>query len=437
MPDNSVIMWFRRDLRLDDLPALVAAAAESPSVVPLFVVDPAFASAGETRLAHLHDCLADLDRTIRRRGGPGLLVRRGDPVRVVADVAAQARARTVFVTRDAAPYGRRRDADVKRALEADDRRLVGVGWPYAVAPGTVRKGDGDPYAVFTPFARRWREQGWEGPTDAPDDIGWATLDDLDGEPLPERPDPGRDLPPGGASCATDRWTAFLHDQLADYPVERDRPAHDGTSRLSPALKWGTIHPRRVLADLDASADADDAHATFVDELAWREFHADLLFHQPHTAWDNLRPAFDAMAVDTDAAARRRFDRWTSGTTGFGLVDAGMRQLTSTGWMHNRVRMVTASFLVKDLHLPWQWGARWFMQNLVDGDLASNNHNWQWVAGSGSDAAPYFRIFNPHTQQERFDPDGEYVARWVDSPVEPMVDHAVERDEALRRYAAIR
>ena len=148
---------------------------------------------------------------------------------------------------------------------------------------------------------------------------------------------------------------------------------------------------------------------FSSELAWREFYADVLFQQPHTAWENLNPKMDAMPVDTDAAARQRFDRWTAGETGFGIVDAGMQQLAATGWMHNRVRMIVASFLVKDLHLPWQWGARWFMQHLIDGDLASNNHGWQWAAGTGTDAAPYFRVFNPTLQQERYDPDGEYVA----------------------------
>ncbi len=430
----TTILWFRRDLRLDDHPALCAAAVDG-DVLPLFVVDPAFTDAGATRLAYLHDCLTALDSTIRERGGHGLVVRRGPPADVVPGVAVEVGATSVHVTRDATPYGHRRDAAVAGALHDAGAALIGTGTPYAVAPGTVRKPDGDPYAVFTPFAMRWRATGWDTPFDGPDDVAWCPS--IASEPLPDRPDPGHGLPPAGEEAALDRWQAFIDDGLDTYPTGRDLPAVAGTSQLSAALKWGTIHPRRLLADVDPATDADDAHARFVTELAWREFYADVLHHQPHTAWANLRAEFDAMPVDSDAAARRRFARWTAGDTGFGIVDAGMRQLAATGWMHNRVRMVAASFLVKDLHLPWQWGARWFMSRLVDGDLASNNHNWQWVAGSGTDAAPYFRVFNPHTQQQRFDPDGAYVGRWAPDGVgEPMVDHAAERTEALRRLATI-
>jgi deoxyribodipyrimidine photo-lyase len=195
-----------------------------------------------------------------------------------------------------------------------------------------------------------------------------------------------------------------------------------------------VHPRQLLADLEPSAGAD----TFASELAWREFYADVLFRRPDTGGANLNQRMNAMPVDTDSAAQRRFERWAAGTTGYPIIDAGMRQLLATGWMHNRVRMLVASFLVKDLHLPWQWGARHFMRHLIDGDLASNSHGWQWCAGTGTDASPYFRIFNPTTQAERFDPDGEYVHQWV-NPSElppPMVDHAVERDEALHRYRQV-
>ena len=224
-----------------------------------------------------------------------------------------------------------------------------------------------------------------------------------------------------------------------YDADRDRPAIDGTSRLSPFLKYGVVHPRQLLAESDAS---HDGHRVFQSELAWRDFYADVLFRQPRTAWENLDRRFDHIAVDTDAAAHERFRRWCAGTTGFPIVDAGMRQLAQTGWMHNRVRMIVASFLVKDLHLPWQWGARHFLQHLLDGDLASNNHGWQWAAGCGTDAAPYFRVFNPTAQQERWDPDGAYVHRWIseldtDDYPSPMVDHQLERQEALDRYQAVK
>jgi deoxyribodipyrimidine photo-lyase len=436
------IVWFRRDLRLADHPALASALADG-EVVPAFVVDPAFARAGAPRRAFLHDCLVALDRDLRERHGAGLVVRHGDPADVVPALATEVAADAVVVSRDFAPYGRRRDAATADRLAAIDVGFRGVGSPYAVDPGTVRKGDGDPYAVFTPFSRRWRATGWPEPVDAPGDAARVVgAPDVASEPLGERPDPGCDLPEAGEAAALDRWSEFLdaggaadggrRSALAAYDDLRDRPALDGTSRLSPHLKWGTIHPRTLLADLDASGDGDPGHTVFSSELAWRDFYADVLFHQPDTGWRSLQRRLDAIPVDTDAAARRRFELWCRGETGFGIVDAGMRQLAATGWMHNRVRMIVASFLVKDLHLPWQWGAGWFLGHLVDGDLASNNHGWQWAAGTGTDAAPYFRVFNPTTQQERYDPDGAYVARWVPDPVEPMLDHKAEREEALRR-----
>jgi len=435
------IMWFRRDLRLADNPALLAAAADGAEVAPVFVVDPTFAASGAPRLAVLHDALTALDRSLRDVAGVGLVVRHGDPVEVIPALADELDARTVFVARDYTPYGRARDGAVHEALRGSGRHLKGVGSPYAVAPGGVRKDDGDPYAVFTPFSKRWRTVGWDAPYDPPgDETRWlgagsgAAAVDSDG--LFERPQPACDVPAIGEDDALDRWRRFLHDGVDAYDDRRNQPAIAGTSQLSPALKWGTIHPRQLLADLDASGAGTTGHTVFSSELAWRDFYADVLFQQPRTAWENLNTRFDAIAVDTDADARRRFDRWAAGETGFGIVDAGMKQLAATGWMHNRVRMIVASFLVKDLHLPWQWGARWFMQHLVDGDLASNNHGWQWAAGTGTDAAPYFRVFNPTLQQQRYDPDGEYVARWVSESVDPMVDHKAEREEALRRLKAL-
>ena len=443
-------MWFRRDLRLGDLPALIAAGADGQTVVPLFVIDPAFDQAGAPRRALLHDLLSDLDQQIRERFGSRLLLRVGDPVIEVPAVAAAIQAQEVYVSRDYAPYGRRRDAAVAAALAEQGRALAGVGSPYAVEPGRVLKGDGTPYKVFTPFSKVWRQVGVQPPVPEPGaDLRWASASVLDTycHPLFGRPEPGCDLPVAGEAAANDRWRSFLDTTSAAdgtmrsgvdaYTDLRDRPALAGTSQLSPDLKWGTIHPRTLLADLDLSGPKDDGAMVFSSELAWRDFYADVLFVQPHTALKNLNVAFDAMPVDTDAAARRRFDRWTAGETGFGIVDAGMRQLLATGWMHNRVRMIVASFLVKDLHLPWQWGARWFMQHLIDGDLASNNHGWQWAAGTGTDAAPYFRVFNPTTQQQRYDRLGEYVDRWASTRTDPMLDHGVEREEALRRLRSLR
>ncbi len=447
------VFWFRRDLRLADNPALLAAASEG-AVLPLFVFDPLFLRrSGANRLRFLHE---SLDRLGQATEG-ALTVRTGDPAELVPAVADAVGARVVFATDDFGPYGRRRDADVAAALERGGRSLRLVGSPYAVAPGSVVKSDGDPYAVFTPFSRSWAAVGWERPVGQPA-IRWKQIGGLPGEPPPAPPliDAGLPvlLPPAGEHAAHERWDAFVAQGLDGYGRDRDRPDLDVTSRLSPYLRFGALHPRQLLADLGARK----SHEVFADELAWREFYADVLFRRPATAWENLDRRMDALPVDTDADARRRFDRWREGRTGFPIVDAGMRQLLATGWMHNRVRMTVASFLVKDLHLPWQWGARHFLVHLVDGDLASNNHGWQWTAGTGTDAAPYFRIFNPVSQSERFDPDGAYIRRWVselaglegpdvhapwtskrggpESYPGPMVDHGAERQEALRRFGVV-
>ncbi|MEO6653182.1 MAG: deoxyribodipyrimidine photo-lyase [Ilumatobacteraceae bacterium] len=425
------IMWFRRDLRLRDNPALAAALADG-DVLPLFVVDPAFEHAGAPRRALLHDCLVAL----RDATDGALVIKTGDPSTVVADLADEVDASTVYVARDYAPYGRRRDEAVGDALRGSDRRLLGVGSPYAVAPGGVRKGDGDPYSVFTPFSRTWREHGWDEPIDAPRNPNW-----IDGptDELSARPDVGFDVPSASEQNVISRWRRFRDDGLDRYATRRNLPAERGTSELSPYLKYGVIHPRQLLAESDA---LQKSHSTFQLELAWRDFYADVLFQQPRTAWENLDRRFDAIDLDTGQAGREKFERWTAGTTGFPIIDAGMRQLLSIGWMHNRVRMIVASFLVKDLHLPWQWGAAHFMRHLLDGDLASNNHGWQWAAGTGTDASPYFRVFNPTLQQERWDPNGEYASRWIpelataDYPA-PMVDHKAEREETLARYQLVK
>jgi len=427
-----VVMWFRRDLRLFDHPALVAAASTGLPVVPVFVIDPAFSAAGTARRAYMNGALRSLDHSM----DGALVYRFGDPAVVIPRFAAEVGADSVFVTCDFGPYGRSRDQTVAARLHADGRTLIGRGSPYAVAPGSVAKDDGNPYVVFTPFLKRWRTQTLLAPLPVPE-VEWL------GAPAVERDGPPKDVDPGfalaeiGEQAAAERWSGFRDGPLNRYDELRDIPAIAGTSRLSADLRWGVVHPRQLLSDLAPGR----AHDTFASELAWRDFYADVLHRRPDSAWANLDRRMDSMPVDDDELARERFAKWSSGLTGFPIVDAGMRQLLASGWMHNRVRMISASFLVKDLHLPWQWGARHFMNHLVDGDLASNNHGWQWAAGSGTDAAPYFRVFNPTAQAERFDPDGEYVRRWIpeigisDYPA-PMVDHAAERLEALHRYRLV-
>ncbi|WP_286219485.1 cryptochrome/photolyase family protein [Paraoerskovia sediminicola] len=456
------ICWFRRDLRLADHPALVAAVeaarADGSDVVPLYVIDPAlWRTAGANRLAYLAASLRALDRSV----GGRLVVRHGDAVDVVPAVAREVGAREVHVSASHEPYGRRRDRATESALAADGASLRSIGSPYAVSPGRVRKADGEPYQVFTPFRGAWLDHGWRDPAPHPRSVPWATLPS-DG--VPDAPETGADLPEAGEAAARARWREFLDDGLAGYASGRDLPAHDDTSRLSVHLRWGEIHPRTLLADLaevgrsagrGSGAPSSDDVATFRSQLAWRDFHADVLHHHPSATARSLRAVLpdDAWATGTDE--EERLAVWAAGRTGYPLVDAGMRQLVATGWMHNRVRMVVASFLVKDLHVRWQRGAEHFMAHLVDGDIAQNQLNWQWVAGTGRDAAPYFRVFNPVTQGLRFDPDGEYVRRWVpelrhldgtaahepwkvgpslfasdDSYPERVVDHAVERRATL-------
>ena len=437
-PASAVVLWFRRDLRLSDHPALLAAADEARArgrpVVPLFVVDDALlAGAGANRRAYLARSLAALDDSL----GGTLTLRRGRPEDVVPAVAAEVGASTVFATGDFAPYGRRRDARVSAALDGGGRTLARIGSPYAVSPGRVLTGGGGPFRVFTPFRRNWVDHGWPGPTGPPTGISWASAG-TESAVTDLAPDPSTvttGLPAAGERAAADLVDRFLAGPATTYADDRDRPDLDGTSRLSPHLRFGTVHPRTVLARVPPGPSGE----TFRSELAWREFYADVLWHRPDTAWTSLSTIGARLRSDTGPEADARFARWAEGRTGFPLVDAGMRQLRSEGWMHNRVRMVVASFLVKDLHLAWQRGAALFLELLVDGDLASNNHGWQWVAGTGTDAAPFHRVFNPDRQAERFDPDGAYVSRYVaefatpDYPG-PMVDHAAERVEALARWA---
>ena len=448
----SSVLWLRRDLRLRDHPALHEAAHDGP-VVALFVLDPALLKpAGAPRIAFLYRTLRDLDERLRAHGG-ALLVRRGDPVNVVPKVAKEVDADSVHVSADFNPYGSRRDAAVEKAL--GDIPFVRTGSPYAISPGRVVKDNGEPFKVYSPFYRAWVSHGWREPAAAiTGRVDWHT--DLDGVDIPKDPalPKSLELPDPGEDAALKAWRAYRSSGLKSYATDRDRPDLDHTSRMSVYLKWGCIHPRTLLADLGQGDE------TYRKELAWREFYAHVLHHWPDSAREYFLPQFKAMTYTgaTTKAFGETFDAWRAGRTGYPIVDAGMRQLLAQGWMHNRVRMIVASFLVKDLHIEWQHGARHFMRHLVDGDLASNQHGWQWTAGTGTDAAPFFRVFNPVTQGHKFDPDGEYVRRWVpelrdieggsvhepwtidpgpaDYP-DPIVDHAVERKVALDRYQEIR
>ncbi len=466
----SSILWLRRDLRRGDLPALGAAhdAAQEAAgdaapegdgeVAVVFVLDPSlWRGAGDARRAWLAESIEAVDAAYDGR----LCVREGDPVTVVPQLARELGAGSVHVSRETTPAGRRRDRRVAAALAESDVDWVATGSPYAVGPGSIRSGEGTPYKVFTPFSRAWRDHGWPAPATAPTGLRLArvrsdqsALDTLkearEATTLPA-------LPEAGEAAALRRWADFRDGALGDYGTDRDRADLDGVSRLSPYLKVGAIHPRTLLADLaDGPGDHGDGAERFATELAWREFYADVLWHHPRSAWHDLRTPLSGMSYDDAGDA---FEAWCQGRTGYPVVDAAMRQLLREGWMHNRMRMVTASFLTKDLHVWWPTGARHFLRHLIDGDIASNNHGWQWVSGTGTDASPYFRVFNPVTQGLRFDPHGDYVRRYVPELAhlegraahEPwkhpdgyahgypkrVVDHAEERLEALRRYEAVR
>jgi len=447
------ILWLRRDLRRADHPALGAAAAGDGRVLPLFVLDPSlFGPAGPVRQAWLARTLRATADAYEGR----LCVLAGDPVEVVPRLAREVGAASLHVSTETEPGGAARDARVAAALAASGIAFEATGSPYAGTPGRGLNQPGRPFQVFTPFARAWRAHGWRGPAVEPRGVRFVDHPgDPDAARALARSDAAADLPalpPAGEAAALDRWREFLDGPLARYATDRDRPDLDATSRLSAYLKFGVLHPRTLLADL--AGRSGPGVERFVDELAWREFYADVLHHHPDTLEGDLRPLPLDYAPD-DA----RVDAWRAGRTGFPFVDAGLRQLLATGWMHNRVRMVVASFLVKDLHVWWPVGARHFLDRLADGDLASNAHGWQWVAGTGTDAAPYFRVFNPVTQGLKFDPEGDYVRRWVPELAhlpgpaahEPWKhphglahgdpdrsgDHAAERQVALARYDATR
>lgn len=449
MTRSTAVVWFRRDLRLADHPALVEACRRHDRVVPLFVWDPSLLRAsGPPRVAFLAGCVERLRRSL----GGRLVVRSGQPAVEVAAVARECEADSVFISADYGPYGTARDTAVAATLAGGGRQLTPVGSPYAVDPGRLLTAAGRPFQVFTPFARAWRQHGWGPPSRRPtlvpiSDAGLAS------NPGPAVPRDGASIAEPGEDAAQRTLDAFVRSAQDRYRADRDRPDLDSTSGLSPYLRFGCVHPRQLLARLEP---LNAAHERFATELCWRDFYADVLHHRPDAARAPYRPEWRNMDADDGPMAERRFQAWTSGLTGYPIVDAGMRQLLAEGWMHNRVRMVAASFLVKDLHIDWVRGARWFMQRLVDADLASNQLNWQWVAGSGNDAAPYFRVFNPVTQGRRFDPDGTYVRRWipelravpgryVHEPwkagvvgyPDPIVDHAEERLEALARYETMR
>ena len=462
------IAWFRRDLRLTDNRMLEAATRDAERVWPVFVADSALLdthAAAPARVGWFDANVHALDGRLREHGSC-LTVLRGRPEEVLPRFAADIGAETVHAAADEDPVAITRDERVGRVVDlrlADDQRIL--------PPRELRTGGGDPYTVYTPFRRALDARVDEAP-EAVTGAAEADLSRLAPGPLAEDLRTGgarssHELPDSGEQAASDRLRAFLRADVAGYRDERDRPDLDTTSHLSPYLRVGAISVRACWrAALSAAERARDRHdrrlaqaaTTWRGELAWREFFAHVLAAHPRVATESFRPEYDSVEWADGAEADEGVAAWRDGRTGFPFVDAGMRQLAATGWMHNRARLVTASFLVKDAGVDWRRGASVFAERLLDADVQQNHGNWQWVAGVGTDAAPYFRIFNPTLQGRKFDPDGAYIRRWVPELADvetahihepwrapsppndyppPMLDHAEARARTLARYSAAR
>ena len=477
----TTLLWFRRDLRLADNPALDAAVAIGRPVIPVYICDDADAgewSPGGASRWWLHGSLSALSSAIEERGNR-LILKTGPAASVISKLLSETGATSVYWNRRYEPWATRRDEKIKTALQSKGIEARSFNAGLLREPWAVTTQKGDPYKVFTPFWKALRSSGEpDQPRPAPQRIPapneFAESDSLNSWGLlPTRPDWAgglRDAWTPGEDTAQTRLHDFTDAAVFDYQDKRNLPGVSGTSRLSPHLHFGEIGPRQIWHAVVTSALARTGSPmprgveTYLSEIAWREFSHHLLFHFPDLPLKALRTEFSNFpwADDPDALSA-----WQRGATGYPIVDAGMRELWTTGWMHNRVRMIVASFLIKDLLIDWQTGENWFWDMLVDADLANNAASWQWVAGCGADAAPYFRIFKPTIQGTKFDPNGTYVRKWVPEisklpdklihapwtakPIEladarielgrdypaPIVDHSMARNRALEKYKLLK
>lgn len=462
-----VIIWFRQDLRLSDNPALIAALENGAPIIPLYIHDTSQNPAwGGASLWWLHYSLTALDASLQKLGG-GLILRRGDPLKIIPQLMQETNATSIYLNRCYEPYAVARDTALKQQLTDNGHEYFSFKANLLFEPWEIKNQQEKPYGVFTPFWKACLTKGdMDAPLPVPKKINFAggiKTEKLSGwKFLPTKPDWAggmRNAWEVGEFAAQKRLREFLDHELKGYAGGRDRPDQNHVSRLSPHLHWGEISARQIFYAVDVAVAQNhslgrDAEK-FKSEIGWREFSYSLLFHNPNLSSEPLQQRFRNFPWHEN---KKHLHAWQRGQTGYPIIDAGMRELWATGYMHNRVRMIVASFLVKNLLQPWQHGEAWFWDTLCDADLANNSASWQWVAGCGADAAPYFRVFNPVLQGEKFDPDGNYIRRWVpelkavpnrwlhkpwqmetppkDYPV-PIVDLLASRDRALKAFQMLK
>jgi deoxyribodipyrimidine photo-lyase len=458
-----VIHWFRRDLRISDNTALWHAARQGDEVIPVYILSSWKGHhrwTGPNRQAFLCGCLESLSKNLEAIGGR-LILRAGNPVEELARLAQETGAEAIFFNRDVDPYSVKVQGQLKRVCEKQQIKLFGYKDITIFEPDEILTGDGRPFRVFTPYAKAWHLR--EKPSSSPKIRGLRTPTTVSSLPLPTLDFWGltseASIIQAGEKAALKRLANFSKGAMTNYRERRNLPSHQSTSRLSQDLRFGTLSPRQVYfscveAGEKLSPTIRGSIQKYLNEIVWREFYMQILAHFPSVLERDFSDQFTTLQWDDNPSA---FQRWCDGCTGFPIVDAGMRELHATGFMHNRVRMITAMFLTKDLHIHWKKGEQYFMQKLVDGDIAANNGGWQWCAGTGADAAPYFRIQNPWTQTKNYDPSGEYIKRWVpelkdvdpaqftEAPTHPLaenypmpiVDHAKERLETLERFQRVK
>lgn len=417
------IFWFRRDLRLEDNTALNEALQSGFPVIPIFIFDQQILHelpADDARVSFIHETLLNLHKELRKQGS-SLFCIQGEPVQIWKELISRFEVAQVYINKDYEPYARKRDEKIKDLLQKYGIELLVFKDQVIFEENEVVKNDGKPYTVFTPYKNKWLEKFKKSnpePSDLTNNGNFYPFS----HPFPSLKDVG-------FKRSRVKVRDYDLSNLDTYASTRDVPAEDNTSYLGPHLRFGTVSPRQILAGLRSD------YTVFMNELIWREFFMQILFHFPDVVDHNFKSKYDGVQWRND---KNEFQKWCEGQTGYPMVDAGIRQLNATGYMHNRVRMITAGFLCKHLLIDWRWGEAYFASKLLDYELSSNNGNWQWAAGTGCDAAPYFRIFNPVEQLKKFDRNFKYVKKWIpdldtSAYPYPMVDHKMARQRALESY----